>query len=262
MSYNSLKTTVAAAAVISVGALAFSGHAEAYWRHHYHHRHVAFVPVASMSAPAPAGYGMNGGYGTCIKRDPVWTTRGWRSDWVIDCAGKGAGYGGTAYYGAPGGSSGSRGLRLRGLRLRLRGWAPRRFVRRSLRLVRRRPARSNDVTGAPSARTGPSFSTPIPSGRCSRRRPTSGGLSQVAPILLESGFAFLRHKLELQARRGGRVDRSRPNWRPRSPPNTPKRKAASSIGPVIPGVASYRSRAPFSSEALTNETAALSDWMA
>ena len=31
---------------------------------------------------------MNGGYGTCIKRDPVWTTRGWRSDWVIDCAGK------------------------------------------------------------------------------------------------------------------------------------------------------------------------------
>jgi hypothetical protein len=54
-----------------------------------------------MSAPAPAGYGMNGGYGTCIKRDPVWTTRGWRSDWVIDCAGKGAGYGGTAYYGAP-----------------------------------------------------------------------------------------------------------------------------------------------------------------
>ena len=89
MSYNSLKTTAAAAAVISVGALAFSGHAEAYWRHHYHHRHVAFVPVASMSAPAPAGYGMNGGYGTCIKRDPVWTTRGWRSDWVIDCAGKG-----------------------------------------------------------------------------------------------------------------------------------------------------------------------------
>ncbi len=52
MSYNSLKTTAAAAAVISVGALAFSGHAEAYWRHHYHHRHVAFVPVASMSAPA------------------------------------------------------------------------------------------------------------------------------------------------------------------------------------------------------------------
>jgi hypothetical protein len=99
MSYNSLKTTLAAAAVISVGALAFSTHAEAYWRHH--HRHVAFVPVASMSAPAPAGYGMNGGYGTCIKRDPVWTTRGWRSDWVIDCAGKGAGYGGTAYYGAP-----------------------------------------------------------------------------------------------------------------------------------------------------------------
>jgi hypothetical protein len=59
-----------------------------------------------MSAPAPAGYGMNGGYGTCIKRDPVWTTRGWRSDWVIDCAGKGTGYAGTgyrryAYYGAP-----------------------------------------------------------------------------------------------------------------------------------------------------------------
>jgi hypothetical protein len=101
MSYNSLKTTLAAAAVISVGALAFSTHAEAYWRHHYHHRHAVFVPVASMSAPPPAGYGMNGGYGSCIKRDPVWTTRGWRSDWVIDCAGKGAGYGGTAYYGAP-----------------------------------------------------------------------------------------------------------------------------------------------------------------
>ncbi len=101
MSYNSLKTTLAAAAVISVGALSFPTHAEAYWRHHYHHRHVAFVPVASLSAPAPAGYGMNGGYGNCIKRDPVWTTRGWRSDWVIDCAGKGAGYAGTGYYGAP-----------------------------------------------------------------------------------------------------------------------------------------------------------------
>ena len=109
MSYNSLKTTLAAAAVIGVGALTFSTHAEAYWRRNFHHRHVAFVhhrhvafvPVASMSAPAPAGYGMNGGYGTCIKRDPVSTTRGWRSAWVIDCAGKGAGYGGTAYYGAP-----------------------------------------------------------------------------------------------------------------------------------------------------------------
>ncbi len=109
MSYNSLRTTLAAAAVIGVGALAFPAHAQTYWRHHYHHRHmayyhhrhVAFVPVASMSAPAPAGYGMNGGYGGCVKRDPVWTTRGWRSDWVIDCAGKGAGYGGTAYYAAP-----------------------------------------------------------------------------------------------------------------------------------------------------------------
>jgi hypothetical protein len=102
MSYNSLKTTLAAATVISVGALAFPAQAETYWRHHHHyyHRHVAFVPVASASAPAPAGYGMNGGYGNCIKRDPVWTTRGWRSDWVIDCAGKGAGYGGTAYFGA------------------------------------------------------------------------------------------------------------------------------------------------------------------
>jgi hypothetical protein len=98
MSYNSLKTTLAAAAVI--GAVAFPAQAATYWRHHFHHHHVAFVPVASMSAPAPAGYGMNGGYGTCIKRDPVWTTRGWRSAWVIDCAGKGAGYGGTAYYGS------------------------------------------------------------------------------------------------------------------------------------------------------------------
>ena len=105
MSYNGLKTTLAAAAVIGVGALAFQAQADTYWRHHrrhvvfIHHHRALFVPVASASMPPPAGYGMNGGYGNCIKRDPVWTTRGWRSDWVIDCAGKGAGYGGTAYYG-------------------------------------------------------------------------------------------------------------------------------------------------------------------
>ena len=108
MSYNSLKTMLAAAAVIGVGALTFSTQADAYWRRNFHHRHVvfvhrhvAFIPVASWSAPAPAGYGMNAGYGNCIKRDPVWTTRGWRSDWVIDCAGKGAGYAGAGYYGSP-----------------------------------------------------------------------------------------------------------------------------------------------------------------
>jgi len=106
MSYNGLKTTLAAAAVIGVGALAFQAQADTYWRHRrhvvfIHHHRALFVPVASASMPPPAGYGMNGGYGNCIKRDPVWTTRGWRSDWVIDCAGKGAGYGGTAYYGAP-----------------------------------------------------------------------------------------------------------------------------------------------------------------
>ena len=39
MSYNSLRTTLAAAAVIGVGALAFPAHAQTYWRHHYHHRH-------------------------------------------------------------------------------------------------------------------------------------------------------------------------------------------------------------------------------
>ena len=82
MSYNGLKTTLAAAAVIGVGALAFQAQADTYWRHHrrhvvfIHHHRALFVPVASASMPPPAGYGMNGGYGNCIKRDPVWTTRG------------------------------------------------------------------------------------------------------------------------------------------------------------------------------------------
>ena len=123
-----------------------------------------FVPVASASMPPPAGYGMNGGYGTCIKRDPVWTTRGWRSDWVIDCAGKGAGYGGTAYYPPTAvavapvgyGYAGLWGFRVRGngpfgavngLFGGLFGWRD---------AERRGPA---VVTRAPSASKGPSSST-------------------------------------------------------------------------------------------------------
>ncbi len=206
MSYNSLKTTAAAAAVISVGALAFSGHAEAYWRHHYHHRHAA---VCSRSFDVRAG--------ARRLRDERRLRHLHQERSRLDDEGMAQrlgdrlrGQGRRLWWycllrRSRGGSGGSRGLRLRGLRLRLRGWAPRRFVRRSLRLVRRRPARSNDVTGAPSARTGPSCSTPIPSGRCSRRRPSSGGPLEVAPILLESEalsrkseHRYLWHEIERQ----------------------------------------------------------------
>jgi len=43
MSYNGLKTTLAAAAVIGVGALAFQAQADTYWRHH--RRHVVLFTI-------------------------------------------------------------------------------------------------------------------------------------------------------------------------------------------------------------------------
>jgi hypothetical protein len=117
MTFKCWKTLLLASALTTGTVAISSGPADAAWRHYYRHgwhrvwyhahyvpHYYRYTPRIAVSSPPPVGLGYNGGYGNCIKRDPVWTSRGWRSDWVIDCAGKGAGYGGVGYTGyTPGG---------------------------------------------------------------------------------------------------------------------------------------------------------------